>query len=133
MDNILLLKRNIRNWLARVGKCRKDRNPIVVLESPFAGDVERNRAYAVDCLRDSLLRGETPFASHLLYTEALDDTDATERSIGIEAGLNIGKVADKTVVYTDLGISNGMEYGIARAISENREIEYRSIYGNEHD
>ncbi len=100
---------------------------MVILESPFAGEVEKNRAYATQCLRDSLLRGEAPFASHLLYTEALDDTVAWERTLGIDAGLAIGSLAQKTVVYTDRGISSGMKYGIARAQAEGRPVEYRSL------
>ncbi len=44
----------------------------VILESPYGGtpeEVERNVKYARACLRDCLLRGEAPFASHLLYTQ----------------------------------------------------------------
>lgn len=101
----------------------------VILESPYAGDVERNVAYARRALRDSLLRGEAPIASHLLYTQpgVLDDTIAEERALGIDAGLAWGIGADATVVYADLGISKGMEYGIARARREGRAVEYRSI------
>lgn len=99
----------------------------VILESPYAGNMAENRVYANQCLRDSLLRGEAPFASHVLYTEALDDTIPEERHIGIEAGLVIGKLAEKTVVYTDYGISKGMQYGIDRATAEGRPIEYRKI------
>ena len=53
----------------------------VIVESPYAGDVERNERYARACIRDCLLRGEAPFASHLLYTQAgvLDDTIKEER------------------------------------------------------
>jgi len=83
--------------------------------------------YAIRCLRDSLLRGEAPFASHLLYTEALDDTVAWERTLGIDAGLAIGSNAKKTVVYIDRGISKGMHYGIARARAEGRPVEYRTL------
>jgi len=100
---------------------------IVIIESPYAGDIERNKAYAIACLRDSLLRGEAPIASHILYTDALDDNIPKEREIGIEAGLAIGTLARRTVVYTDLGISKGMAYGIERAVLENRPIEYRTI------
>ena len=39
----------------------------VVIESPYAGDVKRNRAYLKACLRDSLARGEFPFASHAVF------------------------------------------------------------------
>jgi len=61
----------------------------VILESPYAGDVATNVAYARRALRDCLLRGEAPFASHLLYTQpgVLDDTLPDERACGIEAGL----------------------------------------------
>lgn len=101
----------------------------VILESPYAGDVERNEKYARLCLRDSLLRGEAPIASHLLYTQpgVLDDKNPEERALGIEAGLAWGTFAVKTVVYEDYGISKGMEYGIARAKKEKRPIVYRKI------
>ena len=101
----------------------------VIIESPFAGEVEKNLEYARKCMRDSLLRGEYPIASHLLYTQkgVLDDDIPEERKLGIEAGLIWGKEAEKTVVYTDLGISDGMYQGIGRAFVENRPVEYRTI------
>lgn len=102
---------------------------LVILESPFAGDVKKNVKYARACMRDCFLRGEFPFASHLLYTQKgiLDDTIQKERTLGINAGLEWGKHATKTVVYTDLGISNGMKHGIENAKKQKREIEYRKI------
>lgn len=104
---------------------------VVIIESPFAGDVERNTAYARACLRDCLRRGEAPFASHLLYTQpgVLDDGLPHERTQGIAAGLAIGERADATVVYTDLGISGGMQQGIAAAGDARRPVEYRSLPG----
>lgn len=105
-------------------------NPrLVILESPYAGDVERNVAYARACMRDSLLRGEAPFASHLLYTQegVLDDTIPAERRCGINAGLAWGVKAAATVVYTDLGITPGMREGIKRAEQEGRPVEYREL------
>lgn len=105
----------------------------VTLESPFAGDVERNVKYARACMRDCLLKGEAPYASHLLYTQdgVLDDDIPEERALGIEAGLTIGKYFDATVVYTDHGISRGMKYGIERAEKDGRPVEYRKLYNNE--
>lgn len=101
----------------------------VILESPYAGDVARNVAYARACLRDSLLRGEAPIASHLLYTQpgVLDDQIPEERQMGIDAGLAWGVEAEATVVYTDYGISRGMRYGIDRAHREKRPVEYRAL------
>ena len=55
---------------------------LVYLESPYAGDVEKNIKYARLCMKDSLDRGEYPFASHLLYTQEniLNDNDPVERT-----------------------------------------------------
>lgn len=102
----------------------------VIVESPFAGDVERNIAYARLCLRDCLLKGEAPIASHLLYTQpnVLDDKVPDERNLGIAAGLMWGCVAEATIVYTDYGMSNGMRLGVQRAESEGRSVEYRKLF-----
>jgi hypothetical protein len=101
---------------------------LVIIESPYAGNVEKNTKYAQACMMDSLGRGEFPFASHLLYTQMLDDSIPEQRTIGINAGLAWGQHAGKTVVYTDLGISSGMMCGIKNAFKSGREIEYRKIY-----
>jgi hypothetical protein len=101
----------------------------VIVESPYAGDVERNVAYARAAVRDCLMRGEAPFASHLLYTQPgiLDDNNPAERLKGIHAGLVIGQLCHKTVVYQDLGITQGMQMGIEAAYKAGREVEYRSL------
>jgi hypothetical protein len=104
---------------------------LVVIESPFAGDVESNTAYARAALKDCLTRGEYPIASHLLYTQpgVLDDLDPEDRELGIDAGLAWGKLADQTFVYLDQGVSKGMRAGIARAIADGRPVAYRRIPG----
>lgn len=101
----------------------------VVIESPYAGDVAANLAYARACMADSLRRGEYPIASHLLYTQdgILDDTVPAERELGIRAGLYWAAFADLTAVYIDRGISRGMRQGIQHAIDAGRTIELRSI------
>lgn len=101
----------------------------VVIESPFAGDVKRNLKYLRACMRDCLLRGEAPFASHALYPQpgVLDDDTPSDRELGIQAGFVWGAAAEVTVVYTDLGISRGMEYGIAAAAKAGRPVETRSL------
>lgn len=101
----------------------------VILESPYAGDIEANITYARACVRDSLSREEAPIASHLLYTQPgiLRDGVQEERQWGINAGLAWGAVADATVVYTDRGISEGMRYGIARAEAGGRPVDYRKL------
>ena len=103
----------------------------VVLESPFAGDIEKNIAYAKLAMKDCLKRGEAPIASHLLWTQPglLDDNDAEERKLGIAAGHAWTEVADYVVVYIDRGMSKGMEAGINLAHEKNKRVELRNIPG----
>jgi len=101
----------------------------VVIESPLKGDYERNRKYAKACMRDSLARGEAPYASHLLYAQdgILDDTDAEERKTGMEAGFAWGTAAELVAVYEDLGISDGMRKGIELWESLGTTVERRTL------
>lgn len=106
---------------------------LVILESPYAGFIQRNIQYARKCVRDSLLRGEAPIASHLLYTQIsiLNDNILEERQLGINAGLAWLSVAELTVVYADFGITAGMKYGIDQAKKQGLEIEIRCILKKE--
>ena len=103
----------------------------VEIESPFAGDVETNIKYARACVADSLKRGEAPYASHLFYTQEgiLDDTVPEERKLGMEAGKVWSMMAEKSVVYTDRGMSGGMKWGIEEAKKAGRIVEYRHLGG----
>ena len=62
----------------------------VIIESPYAGDVERNLRYLRACTRDSLMRGEAPFASHAIYSQpgVLDDHDPEQRRHAILNGIH---------------------------------------------
>ena len=102
---------------------------LVLLESPYKGDVEVNVTYARACLRDSLRRGEAPIASHLLYTQpgVLDDDVPDERQLGIDAGLAWTAVADASVVYIDHGITGGMWRGIEAAIEAGLPVYLRRL------
>lgn len=103
----------------------------VIIESPFAGDVEKNLRYLRAAMRDCLRKGEAPFASHALYTQegVLDDNNPLERSLGIKAGFAWRDVANYTVVYTDLGISKGMDEGIKDAEEVGHNVVYRTLEG----
>lgn len=103
--------------------------PIVIIESPFAGDVALNTRYARAAVRDSLLRGEAPYASHLLYTQQsiLDDEIPEQRRLGMEAGFAFSRVADLVAVYVDLGESPGMDEGVNVHLKAGRRVEFRTI------
>ena len=103
----------------------------VVLESPYAGDIEANVKYAKRCMRDCLSRGESPIASHLLWTQEglLDDGDHRERAIGIAAGHSWTVAAEAVVVYVDRGVSAGMKAGVREALAHGIPVEHRSLEG----
>jgi len=104
---------------------------VVVIESPYAGDIAANLKYARLCMASSLGRNEAPFASHLLYTQegVLDDSKPEERKLGIEAGfawkLLPGVV---TVFYVDKGWSGGMLKAHKFCIDNNLPFEIRRLW-----
>lgn len=100
-----------------------------IIESPYAGDVTTNQRYARACLLDSLRRGEKPFASHLLYTQVLNDLLPEERRIGMAAGFAWYDAAQQCVVYCDRGISSGMLAGIREAFKRDVPRVYRLLGG----
>lgn len=101
----------------------------VLIESPYAGDVVGNLAYAKRCVLDSLSKGEAPIASHLLFTMdgILNDAVTTERNLGIAAGLAWRDVADMVVFYVDKGWSSGMMAARSLYDSEGRPYEVRTL------
>lgn len=103
----------------------------VIIESPYAGDVERNLRYLRACIRDSLMRGEAPFASHGLYTQpgVLDDHDPEQRRMGIEAGFAWWRGTEAVVFYEDLGWSPGMTAAFDLAALQLEDVEVRRIGG----
>lgn len=102
---------------------------LVIVESPYAGEIERNLAYARKAMRDCFDRGEAPFASHLLYTQefVLDDSIPQERAKGIQGGYEWMMKADRVCFYIDLGWSRGMLQALRMARLQFKEIEARSL------
>jgi hypothetical protein len=104
---------------------------LVVVESPYAGDVARNLRYLDAALADCFARGEAPFASHGLYTRegVLDDRVPDERARGIRAGFAWGEHAGLVAVYEDLGVTPGMLAGVERAHKRGQVVERRRLPG----
>jgi hypothetical protein len=100
---------------------------LAILESPYSGVIWRNELYARMAMRDSLARGEAPFASHLLYTQTLDDNIAEQRDQGMRAGFAWGEFADLRVFYLDRGFSRGMIEGLKQAALYKQPLSFRSL------
>lgn len=105
----------------------------VIVESPYRAKTffgrRANVRYARRAVRDCVIRGEAPIASHLLLTQrgVLRDAVPAEREMGIAAGHAWIDVADAVVIYTDRGVSYGMEQAIAVARASAIPVEYRKI------
>ena len=92
------------------------------------GDKDLNIAYARKCLKHSLLKGESPIASHLLYPQVLNDDNVHERQLGIEAGLAWIFASSYSAFYTDLGWSKGMILALNRCIESKHDFILRGIF-----
>ncbi len=99
----------------------------VIIESPFAGDTENNLKYARAAALDCVRRGENPFASHLFYTQFLDDNSPEQRELGIKMGFERWQQADEIIFYVDLGMSPGMKEALARALMEDKPFQKRYL------
>ena len=104
---------------------------LVIVESPYAGDIKANVEYARAAMRDSLSRGEAPIASHLLYTQPgiLRDEVEDERQLGIDAGLAWRRVAELAAFYVDRNWSGGMIAARRLYLEEGFPFEVRTLAG----
>jgi len=104
---------------------------LVIIESPFRATPyytqEQHRLYLYHAVADCIRRGESPFASHLILPEVLNDDDDYERALGIRVGMNWGKYADLVAVYSCLGVGPGMKAAIAYYKSLQKPIEWRRL------
>jgi len=100
----------------------------VFICSRYAGDTEHNVRVALALCRMAIEAGCAPFAPHLLYTRFLDESDPTQRELGISMGLWFMDVCDEVWVYAAEGISDGMHREVehARALGK-PVIELREV------
>ena len=106
----------------------------VIVESPYKGDdLNGNLDYARRCMFHSLQLGESPFLSHLLYTQVLDDNVPEDREMGLMLARSWYEVADMCAVYTDRGISDGMKQGMEYAQYVGLPVEERWLNESETD
>lgn len=106
----------------------------VIVESPYAGkkadEIDLNETYGELALHDCLVNyNESPYASHLLYTRrfVLRDDVPEDRKLGIEAGFCWRNVAEKSVFYKDLGMTDGMIKGLEDCKIKGKHYEIRTL------
>lgn len=99
--------------------------PMVYIVSKYAGDIEKNTAAAIGYARFAIQQNRIPVASHLLYPQILDDTDAEQRELGLLFGQAL-LVLCKEVWVFGTEHSPGMQAEIHEARRLNKRIRFYS-------
>lgn len=112
---------------------------VVMIESPYSGDIDRNIRYLLLCVAETgTVYDEVPYASHLYMTQHPRCRDfytcdydekwtVLTRDIAIENSQSFRHRCDKSIFYTDLGWSRGMESAKKYCIEHNLLFEERRI------
>jgi hypothetical protein len=114
--------------------------PVVVLESPYSGDIPLHVVYGQRVMTDSRSRGEIVIMPHMLWTQHhlaphsyVDDWDEKYevpnggREVSLEQIKVLRERADKVIFYTDYGMSSGMQHGLDHCKERNIPYEMRTI------
>jgi hypothetical protein len=102
---------------------RSTNGTMVMLETPYSGNVDRNLRYLMLCGFDAYARGEMPVATHAFMTthpaalhyyvsDYAKEWDVYSREEAIARGQVLRRRCDLTVVYADLGMSTGMKAAV---------------------
>ena len=110
----------------------KARGGIALICSPYAGDTERNVAYAKSLSRHALELGYAPVAYHLILPTFLEDSQEN-RALALGCVDKTLLVCDIVLVGIDYGISEGMANEIRLAEELHVEIEPVRLYEGDVD
>jgi len=99
--------------------------PIVYICSPYAGDTESNIKAAQKYSHFAVNKGYIPIAPHLLFPQFLNDSNPTERKLGLFFGNALMSKCSEVWVFGER-ISAGMESEIKRARWKNYRLRYFS-------
>ena len=112
--------------------------PLVFIESPYSGDIDRNVRYLLLCGFDSFQRGEMPTSSHgtmtmhpakkdFFVSDYDPEWDVYTREEAISRANVLRHRCDKVVFYTDMGWSSGMQDGLEYCKKHNVAFELREL------
>lgn len=106
-----------------------------LLESPYASPDPHTKAiyhtYALLAARLLTKHGHNPLASHLYYTQFLDDEKTEERHLGFLLSYNaLGEITRSSIVASDFGISKGMYNTINHSNGTWKPIYYLQLFPN---
>ena len=102
----------------------------VILEAPINTNIEEYLDYVTDAVKDCISKGESPLNMYMMFDNCLDLCNPNNVSLVHKMKESWGMLAKKTVVYTDLGVSEEMLEGITDAAARGHEVEFRKLYEN---
>lgn len=112
---------------------------VVMVESPYSGDIDRNIRYLQLCHIDCALNhNEVPYSSHSYMTQHpraasmfVSDYDPKwdmlTREQAIESSHAIRRRCDVTLFYTNLGWSSGMKAALLHCVQHKLPYQERSV------
>lgn len=74
---------------------------VVYICSPFSGKIVTNCEMARLYCRLASYHGYVPFASHLMFTQFMNDLNPEERELGLQFGIRMMKLCDEVWVFGD--------------------------------
>lgn len=110
---------------------------VVMIESPYSGDIDRNVRYLSLATLHSGTLGELPYSSHSYMTHPRAKNffvsdydpkwDVWTRDQAIERSHVMRHRCDRTVFYTDLGWSSHMKAAKKYCVDNNLPFEERTV------
>ncbi len=97
----------------------------VYVASKYAGDVDANVAASITYCRRVIDAGYMPVASHLRYPQILNDSDPSERDLGLLFGLALLRMCDEVWVF------GTVSPGVAKEIEEAKRLKKQIRYFEE--
>jgi len=98
---------------------------LVFISSPLSSNdpeiVKKNQENARKYCRFAVSKGYACIASHIFYTQFLDDSNSVERKLGLEAGIETLLRCDEMWIFADddSQISKGMNTELDAVIAHN--------------
>lgn len=99
---------------------------LIFVSSPYSGDVKGNVTKARVYCKYVINQGFVPVAPHLIFPQFLDDTDDTDRLMGLYAGLTLLDKCDEFWLFGDT-ISDGMRTELEEAIRKGMPIGFVQV------
>ena len=114
--------------------CKRLNQPLIFVCSPYRGDVNAHVKCARRYCHYVVKQGGIPFAPHLLFTQFLDDSKATERRKGMLMGAEMLRLCDELWVFGELSAGMQAEIDLAKrlGIPVRWKLERKQRKSNEH-